>query len=70
MEPGFEARPSTAGSSGLSEASTPETRDHTPPIMVPKREPVEVGLGPQVSRRHRCVGLRYFIVAFLTSVQQ
>ncbi|KAI0949383.1 hypothetical protein AcW1_009014 [Taiwanofungus camphoratus] len=52
MEPGFEARPSTAGSSGLSEASTPETRDHTPPIMVPKREPVEVGLGPQVSRRH------------------
>jgi len=40
-------RPSTAGSSGPSESSTPPTRDHTPP----RRAPVELGLPPLVSRR-------------------
>ncbi|OCH95164.1 hypothetical protein OBBRIDRAFT_810069 [Obba rivulosa] len=45
---GFDTRPSTAGSSGLSEASTPPIRDHTPP----KREPIELGLPPMASRRH------------------
>jgi len=42
-----DGRPSTAGSSGLSEASTPPTRDNTPP----KRERLELGLPPLVSRR-------------------
>jgi len=45
---GFDTRPSTAGSSGLSEASTPPIRDHTPP----KREPIELGLPPMATRRH------------------
>jgi len=40
-------RPSTAGSSGPSESSTPPTRDHTPP----KRTPFELGLPPLASRR-------------------
>ncbi|OCH83601.1 hypothetical protein OBBRIDRAFT_765071 [Obba rivulosa] len=45
---GFNTRPSTAGSSGLSEAPTPPIRNHAPP----KREPIELGLPPMVSRRH------------------
>jgi len=40
-------RPSTAGSPGLSEESTPSTRDHTPP----SRAPVDLGLPPLASRR-------------------
>ncbi|KAJ3482174.1 hypothetical protein NLI96_g7162 [Meripilus lineatus] len=46
--PVIDARPSTAGSSGVSDASTPPTRNHTPP----RREPAEIGLPPLVSRRH------------------
>lgn len=46
---GLDGRPSTAGSSGVSEASTPPTRNHTPPSGVP----VDLGLPPLVSRRHR-----------------
>ncbi|OSD06877.1 hypothetical protein PYCCODRAFT_1431066 [Trametes coccinea BRFM310] len=45
---GLETRPSTAGSSGLSEAATPPTRGPSPP----KREPVELNIPPMVSRRH------------------
>ncbi|KAI0775723.1 fungal-specific transcription factor domain-containing protein [Trametes elegans] len=45
---GVETRPSTAGSSGLSEAATPPDRGDSPP----KREPVEMGIPPMVSRRH------------------
>lgn len=45
-EPVDITRPSTAGSSGLSEHSTPPTRDATP-----KREAVELSLPPQPSRR-------------------
>ncbi|KAH9949554.1 fungal-specific transcription factor domain-containing protein, partial [Amylocystis lapponica] len=52
-EPATEAngdgRPSTAGSSGLSDTSTPPTRDHTPPS---RRDPVELGLPPLVTRRN------------------
>ncbi|ETW80839.1 hypothetical protein HETIRDRAFT_410078 [Heterobasidion irregulare TC 32-1] len=44
-----DGRPSTAGSSGLSEGSTPPTRDSTPPI---KRENQELGLPPLLSKRH------------------
>ncbi|KAF4567581.1 hypothetical protein EYR40_006582 [Pleurotus pulmonarius] len=44
-EPGD--RPSTAGSSGISEASTPPTREATPP----RRGPLDLGLPPLVSRR-------------------
>ncbi|TFY79946.1 hypothetical protein EWM64_g4066 [Hericium alpestre] len=44
-----DGRPSTAGSSGLSESSTPPTRDNTPPI---KRERQELGLPSLVPRRH------------------
>ena len=40
-------RPSTAGSSGLSESSTPPTRERTPP----KRSPNDLGLMPPTSRR-------------------
>ncbi|KAL0956371.1 hypothetical protein HGRIS_002518 [Hohenbuehelia grisea] len=40
-------RPSTAGSSGISEASTPPTREATPP----RRGPLELGLPPLVARR-------------------
>ncbi|KAI0329435.1 hypothetical protein GY45DRAFT_1346580 [Cubamyces sp. BRFM 1775] len=43
-----ESRPSTAGSSGVSEAATPPTRGPSPP----KREPIEMGIPPMVSRRH------------------
>ncbi|KAI0663505.1 hypothetical protein C8Q70DRAFT_361513 [Cubamyces menziesii] len=43
-----ESRPSTAGSSGMSEAATPPTRGPSPP----KREPIEMGIPPMVSRRH------------------
>ncbi|EPS97724.1 hypothetical protein FOMPIDRAFT_1024907 [Fomitopsis schrenkii] len=46
---GLETRPSTAGSSGVSEASTPSNRGITPPL---KREPADVGLPAMVSRRH------------------
>jgi len=42
-----DGRPSTAGSSGLSEGSTPPTRDPSPP----RRAPVDVGLPPLASRR-------------------
>ncbi|GLB37626.1 putative GAL4-like Zn(II)2Cys6 (or C6 zinc) binuclear cluster DNA-binding domain [Lyophyllum shimeji] len=44
-----EGRPSTAGSSGLSEASasTPPTREHTPP----RRTSTDIGLIPLPSRR-------------------
>ncbi|KAI0780049.1 fungal-specific transcription factor domain-containing protein [Fomes fomentarius] len=45
---GLETRPSTAGSSGLSEAATPPTRGPTPPR---RGEPVEMGIPPMVSRR-------------------
>ncbi|CCM01485.1 uncharacterized protein FIBRA_03539 [Fibroporia radiculosa] len=48
LDTNFDARPSTAGSSGVSEASTPPTRDHTPP----KREPIDLGIPPLVTRRH------------------
>ncbi|KZT70983.1 hypothetical protein DAEQUDRAFT_724736 [Daedalea quercina L-15889] len=48
-ETGLETRPSTAGSSGVSESSTPSTRGVTPPL---KREPADVGLPVLVSRRH------------------
>ncbi|TFK68660.1 hypothetical protein BDN72DRAFT_841453 [Pluteus cervinus] len=41
-----DTRPSTAGSSGLSESSTPPTRDNTPP-----RRPTDAGLLPLPSRR-------------------
>ena len=53
---GVETRPSTAGSSGMSEAATPPTRGPTPPR---RGEPVEMGIPPMVSRRHRCVRLVY-----------
>ncbi|TBU33811.1 fungal-specific transcription factor domain-containing protein [Dichomitus squalens] len=46
---GMETRPSTAGSSGVSEAATPPTRGPTPPR---RGEPVEMGIPPMVSRRH------------------
>ncbi|KAF8070648.1 hypothetical protein FPV67DRAFT_1488163 [Lyophyllum atratum] len=42
-----DGRPSTAGSSGLSEASTPPTREHTPP----RRTSTDIGLIPLPSRR-------------------
>ncbi|RDB24766.1 hypothetical protein Hypma_007697 [Hypsizygus marmoreus] len=42
-----DGRPSTAGSSGLSEASTPPTREHTPP----RRSSSDIGLVPVSSRR-------------------
>jgi hypothetical protein len=42
-----EGRPSTAGSSGLSDGSTPPTREHTPP----RRASVDIGLMPIQSRR-------------------
>ncbi|KAF5380400.1 hypothetical protein D9615_004600 [Tricholomella constricta] len=42
-----DGRPSTAGSSGLSEASTPPTREHTPP----RRSNADIGLIPLPSRR-------------------
>ncbi|KAI0374028.1 hypothetical protein BV20DRAFT_961978 [Pilatotrama ljubarskyi] len=45
---GVETRPSTAGSSGMSEAASPSTRGPSPP----KREPIEMGIPPMVSRRH------------------
>ncbi|KAI0630369.1 fungal-specific transcription factor domain-containing protein [Trametes polyzona] len=45
---GTETRPSTAGSSGVSEAATPPTRGPSPP----KREPLEMDIPPMVSRRH------------------
>ncbi|KAI0823645.1 fungal-specific transcription factor domain-containing protein [Trametes gibbosa] len=45
---GSETRPSTAGSSGMSEAATPPMRGPSPP----KREPLEMGIPPMVSRRH------------------
>ncbi|OJT10428.1 hypothetical protein TRAPUB_13027 [Trametes pubescens] len=45
---GSDTRPSTAGSSGVSEAATPPTRGPSPP----KREPLEMGIPPMVSRRH------------------
>ncbi|CDO77328.1 hypothetical protein BN946_scf184775.g19 [Trametes cinnabarina] len=45
---GMETRPSTAGSSGISEAATPPTRGPSSP----KREPVELNIPPMVSRRH------------------
>ncbi|PIL36188.1 transcription factor [Ganoderma sinense ZZ0214-1] len=44
---GMETRPSTAGSSGVSD--TPPTRGPTPPR---RGEPVEMGIPPMVSRRH------------------
>lgn len=47
---GTDTRPSTAGSSGVSD--TPPTRGPTPPR---RGEPVEMGIPPMVSRRHRCV---------------
>ncbi|KAI0266808.1 hypothetical protein BC834DRAFT_873618 [Gloeopeniophorella convolvens] len=43
-----DVRPSTASSSGISEGSTPPTRNHTPP----KREPLELDLPPLALRRH------------------
>lgn len=42
-----EGRPSTEGSSGLSDGSTPPTREHTPP----RRATVDMGLMPIQSRR-------------------
>ncbi|KAH8107907.1 hypothetical protein BXZ70DRAFT_913174 [Cristinia sonorae] len=45
--PILDTRPSTAGSSGISEASTPPTRNHTPP----RREPSEASIPPLISRR-------------------
>ncbi|KAJ3497328.1 hypothetical protein NLJ89_g10362 [Agrocybe chaxingu] len=42
----LDERPSTAGSSGLSEASTPPTREHTPP----RRHQSELNLVPLPSR--------------------
>ncbi|KAF7792414.1 hypothetical protein EIP86_003451 [Pleurotus ostreatoroseus] len=48
--PVYDNRPSTACSS-VSDLSTPPTRNHTPP----KQEPLDVGLPPMVSRRHRYV---------------
>ncbi|KAL6310354.1 fungal-specific transcription factor domain-containing protein [Sparassis latifolia] len=48
LDTGLDTRPSTAGSSGMSETSTPPTRDNTPP----GREPMELGLPPIMSRRH------------------
>ncbi|KAL4074179.1 hypothetical protein J3A83DRAFT_4234175, partial [Scleroderma citrinum] len=47
----IDGRPSTAESSGISEASTPPTRDSTPP----RRHQSEYTLPPVVSRRHRQV---------------
>ena len=44
-----DGRPSTAESSGLSETSTPPTRDSTPP----RRSQAEYSLPPVVTRRHR-----------------
>ncbi|RPD74317.1 hypothetical protein L226DRAFT_463926 [Lentinus tigrinus ALCF2SS1-7] len=45
---GLETRPSTAGSSGVSDIATPPTRGPTPPR---RGEPVEMGIPPMVSRR-------------------
>lgn len=45
---GMDGRPSTAESSGISEASTPPTRDSTPP----RRHQSEYTLPPVVARRH------------------
>lgn len=42
----LDERPSTAGSSGLSEASSPPTREHTPP----RRQPNDLNLLPLPSR--------------------
>jgi len=47
MDP-TDIRPSTASSSGISEGSTPPTRNHTPP----KRELLELDLPPLTLRRH------------------
>ncbi|OBZ68304.1 Transcriptional regulatory protein moc3 [Grifola frondosa] len=47
VDPGLDTRPSTAGSSGISDSSTPPT----PGPSAPKREPVELGLPPTLSRR-------------------
>ncbi|KAI9463631.1 hypothetical protein BJY52DRAFT_926595 [Lactarius psammicola] len=47
MDP-TDVRPSTASSSGISEGSTPPTRNHTPP----KRELPELDLPPLTMRRH------------------
>jgi hypothetical protein len=47
MDP-TDIRPSTASSSGISESSTPPTRNHTPP----KREMPELDLPPLTLRRH------------------
>ncbi|KAI0785627.1 hypothetical protein C8Q75DRAFT_775728 [Abortiporus biennis] len=47
--PVIDTRPSTAGSSGLSDTSTPPTRNHTPPR---REHPADIGLPPMVSRRH------------------
>ncbi|KAH9858710.1 fungal-specific transcription factor domain-containing protein [Lenzites betulinus] len=47
---GSETRPSTAGSSGVSEGATPPSMRGPSP---PKREPLEMGIPPMVSRRHR-----------------
>ncbi|EGN99813.1 hypothetical protein SERLA73DRAFT_159962 [Serpula lacrymans var. lacrymans S7.3] len=43
-----DGHPSNAESSGLSEASTPPTRDNTPP----RRGPVDYGIPPMMARRH------------------
>ncbi|KAI0305765.1 hypothetical protein B0F90DRAFT_1700929 [Multifurca ochricompacta] len=47
MDP-TDVRPSTASSSGISEGSTPPTRNHTPP----KRDLIELDLPPLTQRRH------------------
>ncbi|RDX55109.1 hypothetical protein OH76DRAFT_1339762 [Lentinus brumalis] len=44
----FETRPSTAGSSGVSESATPPTRGPSPSR---RGEPIEMGIPPMVSRR-------------------
>ncbi|KAH9931091.1 fungal-specific transcription factor domain-containing protein [Epithele typhae] len=46
-------RPSTAGSSGLSDAASPPTRGPSPTRRA--AEPIEMGLPPMVSRRQRYV---------------
>lgn len=48
-----DGRPSTAESSGLSETSTPPTRDSTPP----RRPQADYSLPPVVARRHRYLHL-------------
>lgn len=72
----METRPSTAGSSGISDAATPPTRGPTPPR---RGEPIEMGIPPMVSRRHRYVRsasyLRYqaltdAVPVILTSIYQ